>query len=55
VLQGLTTIVLGGLEGDRSTEDLVTGTVLTLVEGLRPRDQNPRKTPSSSTASANSA
>jgi AcrR family transcriptional regulator len=38
VLQGLATLVLGRMAGNRSTDQLVTGTVHTLIEGLRPRD-----------------
>jgi AcrR family transcriptional regulator len=38
VLQGLATLVLGRMAGDRPNDELVTGTIQTLVEGLRPRD-----------------
>ncbi|MEV4146189.1 TetR/AcrR family transcriptional regulator [Amycolatopsis sp. NPDC049691] len=37
VLQGLAAIITGGLIGDRSPDTVVTGTVHSLVQGLRPR------------------
>jgi AcrR family transcriptional regulator len=37
VVQGLATLAVSGMAGHRSPEVLVTGTVRTLVEGLRPR------------------
>jgi AcrR family transcriptional regulator len=37
VLQGLATLTLGPMAGDRPRDALVAGTVRTLVEGLRPR------------------
>ncbi|GAB3886787.1 hypothetical protein GCM10029964_051650 [Kibdelosporangium lantanae] len=37
VVQGLATMAVSGMAGDRSPEVLVTGTVRTLVDGLRPR------------------
>jgi AcrR family transcriptional regulator len=37
VLQGLATLILGGMAGDRSADQLVTGTIRTLLDGLRPR------------------
>lgn len=36
-LQGLATIMLGNLAADRDRDDLVSGTIFTLVDGLRPR------------------
>ncbi|GAA1703285.1 TetR/AcrR family transcriptional regulator [Fodinicola feengrottensis] len=38
VLQGLATLVVGRMAGNRSIDQLVTGTVHALIEGLRPRD-----------------
>lgn len=37
VLQGLTVLVATGTAGDRPLDTLVSDTVRTLVEGLRPR------------------
>jgi AcrR family transcriptional regulator len=37
VLQGLATLILGGMAGERSADQLVTGTIRTLLDGLRPR------------------
>jgi AcrR family transcriptional regulator len=37
VLQGLATLVLGEMAGDRPVDQLVTGTIRTLLDGLRPR------------------
>ncbi|MEU3986692.1 TetR/AcrR family transcriptional regulator [Streptomyces sp. NPDC026672] len=37
VIQGLATLVLGHMAGDRDPDVLVTGTVRTLLDGLRPR------------------
>ncbi|MFC4035657.1 TetR/AcrR family transcriptional regulator [Streptomyces polygonati] len=41
LLQGLATVVGAGMAGDRAVPELVSGAVLTLVEGLRPRDEGP--------------
>jgi AcrR family transcriptional regulator len=37
VTQGLATVILGRMAGDRPTDQLITGTIRTLLDGLRPR------------------
>jgi hypothetical protein len=37
VTQGLATVILGGMAGDRPADQLITGTIRTLLDGLRPR------------------
>jgi hypothetical protein len=37
VTQGLATVILGRMAGDRPPDQLITGTIRTLLDGLRPR------------------